>query len=87
MTVDEKSEAASTAIEATSDQEPINSPEYGSSPTIADFHRLLNYRRRVADGELPEPNGHYTGDGIPRDFSGRPYEPLSWGHVLIFGRR
>lgn len=31
--------------------------------------------------------GEYWGDGIPRDFSGRPYEPLSWGHVLIFGRR
>ena len=53
MTVDEKSEAASTAIEATSDQEPINSPEYGSSPTIADFHRLLNYRRRVANCPNP----------------------------------
>lgn len=31
--------------------------------------------------------GEYWGDGVPRDFGGNVYEPINWGHTLIFGRR
>lgn len=48
------------------------------------FRRMnayLNARRAyvdaVADG-APELRGFYMGDGVPRNASGRPYEPLDW---------
>ena len=28
---------------------------------------------------------YLDGDGVPRDFGGRPFEPLSWGGVSVYG--
>lgn len=69
--------AASTAIDATPSE--LRSSSY--SIAVSDFYRLLNFRRQVAAGVLPEPNGFYYGDGVARDFSGHPFEPLEWTYL------
>lgn len=71
-----KKGAASTAIDATSSE--LNR---SSSSKIADFYWLLNYRRLVATGVIPEPRGFYYGDGVARNFSGQPFEPLNWVYL------
>ncbi len=43
-----------------------------------EYMRLLNILREIGTGQRARPTGHYTGDGVPRDLSGRPYEPLDW---------
>lgn len=47
----------------------------------AEMCRLLNYRRAVADGIRPQPEGHYFGDGIARTLDGTPFEPLEWDYL------
>lgn len=39
----------------------------------------------AANDVRPE-RGEFVGDGVPRTFGGQPFEPLSWGHTLVFGR-
>ena len=48
----------------------------------AEMCRLLNYRRAVADGVRPQPEGHYFGDGIARTLDGTPFEPLEWDYLM-----
>lgn len=63
---------------------PVPRDEQQSSlSNIADFYRLLNFRRQVAAGTVPEPRGFFYGDGVARDFSGKPFEPLSWDTRLL----
>lgn len=53
------------------------------------FHKYLKTRRAYEDAVLldgaPELSGAFTGDGVPRDLGGRPYEPLCWNHTDLFG--
>lgn len=47
------------------------------------FYHWLHSVREAEDRALDgyEPDGHYTGDGIPRDQGGRPFEPLDWSRL------
>jgi hypothetical protein len=49
------------------------------------FYRWLKHVREAEDAALAghEPDGHYVGDGVPRDASGSEYEPLSWGRLQV----
>lgn len=53
------------------------------------LHRLINARRAYVDAVMfdgaPELRGEYTGDGVPRDLGGHPFEPLDWNHTDLFG--
>ena len=53
------------------------------------FHRYLKARRAYEDAVLldgaPELSGAFTGDGVPRDLGGQPFEPLDWNHTDLFG--
>lgn len=47
---------------------------------VRNYYRYLNWMRRQQDLNLTGQawDGSYEGDGIPRDLSGKEYEPLSW---------
>lgn len=49
------------------------------------YYKWLNHVRDAQDDALNgiEPDGHYTGDGVPRDASGHEYEPLDWPEGLV----
>jgi hypothetical protein len=49
------------------------------------FYNWLHHVREAEDAALDgiEPDGHYEGDGVPRDASGHEYEPLSWGRLQV----
>jgi hypothetical protein len=44
------------------------------------FYRFLHRLRAAEQDALNghEPDGRYTGDGVPRDASGHAFEPLDW---------
>jgi hypothetical protein len=48
------------------------------------FYRWLHHVQAAEDAALAghEPDGHYVGDGVPRDQGGHEYEPLSWGALI-----
>jgi hypothetical protein len=48
------------------------------------FYRWLKHVREAEDAALAghEPDGHYVGDGVPRDQGGHEFEPLSWPEGL-----
>lgn len=50
---------------------------------VNEYYRYLNYLRDIHMGLLPQPNGFYWGDGIPRTAGGYPYEPLKWNGVIL----
>lgn len=61
-----------------------------TSEELARYYRYLRWLRRTQAAELRgyRPRGEHTGDGIPRDLAGRPFEPLSsWEGVAGYERR
>ena len=52
---------------------------------LAAYFRYLNRLRVAHDKALNgvRPRGEFTGDGVPRDQGGRPFEPLSWEGVQV----
>lgn len=48
-----------------------------------EFYRWLHSVRETEDKALDgvEPDGHYTGDGVPRTAGGFRYEPLDWSRL------
>ncbi len=78
----QKNGAPSTAIEdARNGSKCVFREPFSSLPPTraarAEFFKANDVR--------PE-RGEFVGDGVPRTFGGQPFEPLSWGHVLVFGR-
>lgn len=47
---------------------------------------LAERQAYFASHDIRVERGEYLGDGIPRDFGGNAYEPLSWNDIQIFGR-
>lgn len=58
------------------------------SPSI--LPRDCDYSARVAAffkaHDVRPERGEFWGDGVARTLDGTPFEPLSWGHTLVFGR-
>lgn len=52
---------------------------------LAAYFRYLNRLRVAHDKALHgvRPRGEFTGDGVPRDQGGRPYEPLEWEGIQV----
>lgn len=50
---------------------------------VANYYGYLNWMRRQQDLEAMGIawDGAYTTDGIPRDLSGKPFEPLDWTSI------
>ena len=46
------------------------------------YQNYLNRLRAIHMGDIPEPDGSFYGDGIPRTVGGYPFEPLNWGGLL-----
>lgn len=78
-----KEEASMTAITDALKTQICVFPESYSTlpPTRAERAEFF-----AAHDVHPE-RGEYWGDGTSRTFGGQPFEPLNWGHTLIFGRR
>ncbi|PWG62656.1 hypothetical protein [Bifidobacterium callitrichidarum] len=50
---------------------------------VSAYYRYLNLMREQLDLEAigKGATGETIGDGVPRDLSGHPYEPLSWPNI------
>ena len=46
------------------------------------YHAYLNRLRAIHMGDIPEPDGSFYGDGIPRTAGGYEFTPLDWGKVM-----
>lgn len=44
-------------------------------------YAILADAQAIRDGIEPQPRGWYMGDGIARDLSGKPFEPLDWDYL------
>lgn len=53
---------------------------------VNEFYKMLNLRREIMDGRRPQPKGYYFGDGVARNLSGQPFEPLEWEAVRRHGK-
>lgn len=50
------------------------------------FNEFLNLREayiEAVENGAPEMHGYFIGDGVPRNASGRPFEPLDWEGVKL----
>lgn len=56
-----------------------------SADEVTAYYRYLRRMRQAQSDALDsiESRGEFTGDGVPRDQGGRPFEPLSWEGVQV----
>ena len=80
----EKNSTPTTAIEGVPTSQRFADCGFNSS-SILPHDQSARVAFFEAHDVHPE-RGEYWGDGVARTLDDSPFEPLSWGHTLVFGR-